>query len=133
MAILKSLVAVAWADGKVAEEEREVIEALLQAFDATEAESLFIQSYSAEPKSLADIPLTDLSSDDRRVLLQHAVFLTYIDGHQDEKERELLTALSAQLHIPDAERDQIIQLATDRAKRFLNILLVPAGERGEGG
>jgi uncharacterized membrane protein YebE (DUF533 family) len=123
MAILKSLVAVAWADGKVAEEEREVIEALLQAFDASEAEALFIKNYSAEPKSLGDIPLTDLSADDRRVLLQHAVFLTYIDGHQDDKERELLAALSIQLHIPDAESMEIVKIATDRAKRFLNILL----------
>ena len=69
MAILKSLCAVAWADGHVADDEREVIEALLQAFGASETEAQLIRDYVSEPKTLDDIPLTDLSGDDRRVRL----------------------------------------------------------------
>jgi tellurite resistance protein len=133
MAILKSLCAVAWADGRVEDDEKEVIEALLQAFDANENEARMIRDYAAEPKTLDDIPLTDLDADDRRMLLQHAVFLTYVDGNQDEKEKALLQDLSGRLHIPAEERDQILSMAEDRAKRFLNLLLaaVPllAGER----
>ena len=125
MAILKSLCAVAWADGRVADDEREVIEALLQAFGASDNESQLIRDYVAEPKTLDDIPLTEMSADDRRVLLQHAVFLTYIDGHQDEKEKALLEALAERLHISNEERRQLIDLATDRAQRFLNLLLTP--------
>ena len=34
-AILKSLVTVAWADGRVTSEETDIIEAILQAFEAT--------------------------------------------------------------------------------------------------
>jgi uncharacterized membrane protein YebE (DUF533 family) len=122
MAILKSLCAVAWADGRVAEDEKEVIEALLQAFDASEAEAQLIRDYVAEPKTLDDIPLTDLDASDRRVLLQHSVFLTFIDGSQDEKEKALLAALSDRLRIPAEERDQIMSVAEDRARRFLNLL-----------
>ncbi|MDW8249541.1 MAG: DUF533 domain-containing protein [Myxococcales bacterium] len=132
MAILKSLCAVAWADGRVEDDEKEVIEALLQAFDANANEAQMIRDYAAEPKTLDDIPLTDLDADDRRVLLQHAVFLTYVDGHQDEKEKALLNNLASRLRIPDEERDQILRMAEDRAKRFLDLLLaslsVLAGE-----
>jgi uncharacterized membrane protein YebE (DUF533 family) len=123
MAILKSLVAVAWADGRVADEEREVIEALLQAFDASEAESQLIRDYASEPKSLDDIPITELSADDRRVLLQHAVFLTFIDGSQDPAEQKMLADLSGRLHIPDVEREALLGAANERAKRFLSLLL----------
>jgi uncharacterized membrane protein YebE (DUF533 family) len=122
MAILKSLVAVAWADGRVAEEEKEVIEALLQAFDASEGEATIIREYAAEPKTLDDIPITELDGDDRRVLLQHAVLLTYIDGEQDDKERALLDALAERLRIRGDERQQLMTVASDRAKRFLNLL-----------
>lgn len=123
MAILKSLVSVAWADGHVAEEEREVIEALLQAFDASPAETQIIRDYAAEPKSLDDVPVTDLSSDDRRVLLQHAVLLSYIDGEQHETELQMLKDLSTKLRIPEGERDDLMKAAGERAKSFLNLLL----------
>ena len=123
MAILKSLVVVAWADGNVAAEEKEVIEALLQAFEATPSEVALIHEYAAEPKTLADIPLTDMDGDDRRVLLQHAVLLTFIDGEQAESEKKLLGDLGEKLRIPPEERDALVSAATERAKTFLSLLL----------
>lgn len=122
MAILKSLVCVAWADGRVAEEETEVIEALLQAFGANEIESQMIRDYAAQKKTLADIPLTDLSADDRRVLLQHAVLLTFIDGEQSDDEKKFLNDLAAELRIPEQERDELLAAAAERAKSFLSLL-----------
>jgi prepilin-type processing-associated H-X9-DG protein len=122
MAILKGLVSVAWADGHVAEEEREVIEALLDAFEAAPSEAKEIREYAESPKSIDDVPLTDLSYDDRRVLLQHAVLLTFIDGEQHEKERELLEQLCDKLRIPTLEARGIIDAASERAKSFLNLL-----------
>ncbi|MCA9597157.1 MAG: TerB family tellurite resistance protein [Myxococcales bacterium] len=122
MAILKGLVSVAWADGKVAQEELEVIEALLDAFEATPSEATEVRTYAKEHKSLDDIPITDLSFDDRRVLLQHAVLLTYIDGEQHETEKKLLEELCERLRIPTLEAKGIIDAASDRAKSFLNLL-----------
>ena len=121
MAILKGLVSVAWADGHVAEEEKEVIEALLSAFNATPSESQEIRQYAATPKKLEDIPLTDLSFDDRRVLLQHAVLLTFIDGEQAESEKELIERLCHRLNIPAVEAKGLIAAAEQRAKSFLNL------------
>lgn len=121
MAILKGLVSVAWADGHVAEEEKEVIDALLQAFNASPSETKEIHHYASAPKKLEDIPLTELSFDDRRVLLQHAVLLTWIDGEQQEKEQELIERLCHWLNIPAVEAKGLIAAAETRAKSFLNL------------
>ncbi len=123
MAILRSLIAVAWADGKVAEEETEVIEALLQAFGATPAESAFIRDYAKTPRLMDSIDPTELDPDDRRALMQHAVLLTFIDGKQDDSEKDFLEKLAAHLSIEKEEKDSLMQAATDRAKKFLDLLL----------
>jgi tellurite resistance protein len=122
MAIVKSLVSVAWADGEFADEEREVIEALISGFEATEAEATELRAYAAEKKTLDDIPLTDLSTSDRRVLLQHAVLLSYIDGQQGETEKAFLAELCKKLRIPQAESEAVIAEAGERAKSFLHLL-----------
>lgn len=122
MAIVKSLVSVAWADGVFADEEREMVEALISAFEATEEEAKHIRDYAAEKRSLDDIPLSDLSTDDRRVLVQHAVLLTYVDGEQAESERQFIGALCERLRIPADEAQALVGAAEARAKRFLNLL-----------
>jgi uncharacterized tellurite resistance protein B-like protein len=122
LAILKGLVSVAWADGRVAEEEIEVIEALLSAFEAAPSDAAEVRHYAKSPRTLDDIPITDLSFDDRRVLLQHAVLLTYIDGEQHEKEKKLLEDLCEKLRIPGVEATGLIAAAEQRAKEFLNLL-----------
>lgn len=122
MAILKGLVSVAWADGRVAEEELEVIEALLQAFEASPSEAAEIRAYAKRKRTLDDIPITDLSYDDRRVLLQHAVLLTYIDGEQADPEKELLEQLGTRLGIAGSESTALIQAAEVRAKDMLDLL-----------
>src|SRR5215475_13396731 len=103
MAIVKSLVSVAWADGVFADEEKEMVEALIAAFEATDEEAKQIRAYASEKKTLDDIPLSELSTDDRRVLVQHAVMLTFIDGQQAPAEREFIDELCKRLRIPDDE------------------------------
>jgi uncharacterized membrane protein YebE (DUF533 family) len=122
MAIVKSLVSVAWADGVFADEEKEMVEALIAAFEATEAEAKEIRAYAAEKRTLDDVPLSDLGADDRRVLVQHAVLLTYVDGVQAESEKKFVHDLCAKLRIPDEEAKALVDNAEARAKRFLNLL-----------
>ncbi len=122
MAIVKSLVSVAWADGVFAEEEKEMVEALIAAFEASEDEAKAIRDYAAEKKTLDDIPITDLSAEDRRVLVQHAVLLTYVDGAQHETEKKFVDDLCAKLRVPAEESKELIAAAEARAKRFLNLL-----------
>ncbi len=122
MAIVKSLVTVAWADGEFADAEREMVEALISAFQANEDQAKEIREYAATKKTIEDVPAEDLSDDDCRVLLQHAVLLSYVDGNQAESEKALILALADKLNIPDDESKALIDLAETRAKRFLNLL-----------
>jgi tellurite resistance protein len=121
-AILKSLVSVAWADGRVADEENEVLEALFQAFEASADEIAELREYAKTPRTLADIPLSELSADDRKVLLQHAVLLTFIDGEQAPEEKKLLGELCEKLRIPAEEVGGLMAAAEGRAKKFLDVL-----------
>jgi prepilin-type processing-associated H-X9-DG protein len=118
LAMVKALVSVAWADGHVTGEESEVIEGLLQAFGATASERREVQIYAAVPRTLDDVPITDLSYDDRRVLLQHAVLVTYADGLHAEEEKKLLDDLCQKLRIPDVEAKGIILAAERRAREL---------------
>ena len=122
LAIVKSLVSVAWADGVFADEEKEMVEALIAAFEANEQEAKDIREYATSRRSLEDIPLSDLSTDDRRILVQHAVLLTYVDGEQHETEKKFIDDLCAKLHIPEDEAKSLVENAEIRAKRFLNLL-----------
>ena len=121
-AMVKSLVAVAWADGRMDGEESEVIEALVSAFEIGPTDAEGIREFAKEPKTLDDVPLTDLSASDRRLLLQHAVILTYIDGEQSEDEKTVLGDLVSRLRIPDAEAGQLLAASEERAKRLLDLL-----------
>jgi hypothetical protein len=122
LAILKGLVSVAWADGRLAGEEKEVLEALLQAFEASPSEAHEIRLFAREPKKLQDVPLHDLSADARRLLLQHAVLLSYVDGEQDIKEKKLIDELCEVLRIPGIESKGLVAAAEDRAKALLKLL-----------
>jgi tellurite resistance protein len=122
MAIVKSLVSVAWADGVFADEEREMVEALIAAFEATDDEAKEIREYASHKRTLDDVPVSDLSADDRRVLVQHAVLLTYVDGKQDPTEKTFVDDLCAKLRIPGDEARALTEAAEARAKRFLNLL-----------
>ncbi len=121
-AILRSLVSVAWADGRVADEEMEVVEALLLAFGATPEEADELRAYAKTPRSLDDIPLSDLSATDRRALLQHAVLLTFIDGEQTDVEKRLVGELATKLRIPADEASALMAVAEARAQRFVQAL-----------
>ncbi len=122
MAIVKSLVSVAWADEKFADEEREMVEALISAFEASDDQAKELRDYAGTRKSLDDIPVDELSEDDCRILLQHAVLLSYVDGTQEESEKKLIEDLATKLAIPADESKSLISLAETRAKRFLNLL-----------
>ncbi|MBK6696205.1 MAG: TerB family tellurite resistance protein [Myxococcales bacterium] len=122
LAIVKGLVPVAWADGQFADKEKETLDALLDAFGATAEEKAQLIEYAKVKRSLDDINLQDLSAEDRRMLLQHAVLLTWVDGSQAAEEKAILDQLASRLKIPDEEARSIIEVATARVKSHLKLL-----------
>lgn len=122
LAIVKALVSVAWADGVFAEPEREMLDALLEAYGARPEERKSVYAYAGQRRTLDDIDPQELSADDRRVLLQHAVLLSFADGDLSKEESDLLAALSAKLRIPEAEAKVLIDAGSARAKASLGRL-----------
>jgi tellurite resistance protein len=122
IAIVRALVPVAWADGDFAEQERETLEALLDAYNATDDEKKALREYAKVRRTLDDIQLQELSADDRRVLLQHAVLLSFADGKQTPDELDFLHKLAAKLRIPEGDAQATMDSAAERAKKFLHLL-----------
>jgi tellurite resistance protein len=122
LAIVRALVPMAWADGVFADKERETLDALLDAFGATDEEKAALQAYAKEKRTLDDINMQDLSADDRRAVLQHAVLLSYVDGEQGPEEKKLLEDLVLKLKIPAEEATPMIAAAAERAKKHLSLL-----------
>ena len=118
MAIVKGLIPMAWADGVFAIKEKEIIAALLDAFDATEEQKRALSEYAKERRTLDDIDLQELSAPDRRVLLQHAVLLSYVEGEQGAAEKELLANLVLKLKIPADEASAILDASAARAQKL---------------
>jgi len=122
-AIVRGLVPVAWADGDFADKEKEMLEALLEAYGASEEQKKTLREYAKEKRTLEDIDLQELSAADRRVLLQCAVLLTFADGHQAAAESKMLGELATRLRIPDDEAKHVITEAEARAKKNLSLLV----------
>src|SRR5262245_8028863 len=68
-AIVKALVAIAWADGEMQEPEGGVIEGLLSGFDASPEEEAEVLLWATSPRRLEDVDVTGLDRDDRELLL----------------------------------------------------------------
>lgn len=122
IAIVKALVPVAWADGVFAQTEKEMLDALLDAYSATDKEKEILREYAATKRSLDDIELQNLSADDRRVLFQHAVLLTFADGDQSKDEVGMLDELAKKLRLADDETKALMKTGAERAKKYLHLL-----------
>jgi tellurite resistance protein len=122
MAIVKALVPVAWADGVFAESEKQMLDALLDAYRASDKDKEIVHEYAETRRTLDDIDLQELSADDRRVLFQHAVLLSFADGDQSADEVTLLEGLARKLRLPDAERLELMKAGAERAKKYLHLI-----------
>lgn len=117
--VVKSLVAVAWADGRLATGELGLIEGLLCGFDATDAEEQEILDYAGSPRSIAaDIPLEQLSREDRELLLTNAALLTLADGERSSSERGVLDELVRLLEFSGTKAESLIAQAGDGTLRW---------------
>ncbi len=117
--ILKSLVAVAWADGTVKEPERGMIEGLLWAFGASEQDEKEVVEYAKKKRTLEeDIPVAELDRADKELLLAHAALLTHADGKQTKAEEKVLDKLTELLGFAREDAKPIVAGARDRAKKL---------------
>ncbi|MCP4195864.1 MAG: tellurite resistance TerB family protein [Proteobacteria bacterium] len=120
--LLKLLVALAWADGRVDEGEMEIVEAMLDSFDASTEDGNDIREWAKKPRSLDDVDVAELTEEDADLVLYQAVLLTFIDDEQSEKETELLNNFVAKLGMSAERAEDVLERATARAKELLPVL-----------
>lgn len=106
--IVKLLIAVAWADGEMQAPEQGVIEGLVSGFDASPAEEAELVAYARTPRTLRDVPVSDLSADDRETLMRNAALLVHSDDEETLGEQTILDHLAAVLEIGAKERAEIV-------------------------
>lgn len=112
--IVKSLIAVAWADGKMEDTEASVVEGLLVGFDATEIESDELLAWAKTRRQLdKDVPVDDMSEEDRELLLSNAALLTHADGIVTAGEKAALAQLVKILGFSQDKANEIIVGAND--------------------
>jgi uncharacterized membrane protein YebE (DUF533 family) len=122
--VLRSLVAVAWTDGQLADGEVGVIEGLLSGFDASDEEEAEILEYAKTPRTLGDIPVSELTQEDKELLLSNAALVTHADGEQSEGEKGVLDSLIKILGFSDDEAEEIVASTRDGV---LNLGTKPLG------
>jgi uncharacterized membrane protein YebE (DUF533 family) len=107
--VVKSLIAVAWADGQVQGSELGVIEGLLCSFDATADEEVEILGYARVPRTLTqDIPVEQFSDEERELLLTNAALLTLADRTRSPQEIRVLGELAELLGFESDEAQSLI-------------------------
>jgi uncharacterized tellurite resistance protein B-like protein len=115
--IVKSLVAVAWADGSLAEPESGMIDSLLWAFGASEEDESEIREFAKKKRTIkGDIVARALDQPGRELLLSHAALLTHADGKQTPAEAKLLKSLAEHLEFSEDEMKRVVDTARTRAK-----------------
>ena len=124
--IVRSLVAVAWADGKLESGESGVIEGMLCGFDANDEEEREILEYAKTRRTLEnDLPLDEMTREDRELLLANAALLTHADGEQSPSEKAALDSLIAILGFSQDEAERILASADDGALQLSSRTLQP--------
>ncbi|HTQ03830.1 MAG TPA: DUF533 domain-containing protein [Polyangiaceae bacterium] len=115
--IVKSLVAVAWSDGTLAEAESGMIDSLLWAFGASDEQETEIREFAKKKRTIkGDIVAKALDPDARELLFAHAALLTHADGKQTPAEAKLLKTLAEHLEFSEEHAERIVSHAQERAK-----------------
>jgi len=115
--IVKSLVAVAWSDGALAEPESGMIDSLLWAFGASEEQEAEIRDFAKKKRTIkGDIVAKALDKEGRELLFAHAALLTHADGKQTPAEAKLLKTLADHLEFSEEDAQRIAEHAKERAK-----------------
>ena len=117
--ILQLMIALAWADGRVDQEEMEIVDALLDAFDASTDEAEQMRQWAEKPRTLDEVDISFLTRSDLHLALQHGVLLSYIDGELSDKEVQLIDDLITKLGLSQEEAQPILDSAAAFAKSLL--------------
>ena len=120
--MIKFLVAMAWADGRVDAEEQRVVEAMIESFGVEKETEEELIEWAKSPRTLDDVTTDELTADDAELVLHQSVLLSFVDGEQSSQETDLLDKLVVKLGMTKENADAVMASAMAHAKALLPML-----------
>src|SRR5581483_4995293 len=108
---LALLVAMAWADGRLDESEKDGVRGAAEVFNLSKESRARIDGMLEKPPKLADAKLDGLSSRDKAFAFVAAAWMAHVDGKLDPDEEKLLDQIGAVLELGAARRAELVATA----------------------
>ena len=110
LTVIQLWAAAAWADGKLASNERLLLEHLIDSADIGDEARSQAWSFLEQKVALESIDVRNLDADQRQGVYRAACRMTIVDRHVDEAERVFLRQLRSLLDIEPEVATQIEQM-----------------------
>jgi len=110
---LALLITMAWADGKLEEQEKEGVLAAASVFNLTKELRERLDSLLEAPIGVDELLLDELSARDKAFAYVAAAWLSGVDDEVHEKEEEILAQLANALGFSDSRRNELATIARD--------------------
>ncbi len=110
---LALLIAVAWADGKLEDQEKEGIRAAADVFNLTKELRDRLDELLEQPMPVDELLVDELSARDKAFAFVAASWLSGVDDDVDEKEKALLAHAASALGFTDDRRIELARIAQD--------------------
>ncbi len=107
LTLIRTWAAVAWADGKIADAEREALKRLIDGAELTSADRDLANSFLTTRIDLSEVGVDGLSPDARRGIYKAACRMAAVDREVAASERDLLVRLRGALGISADDAGEI--------------------------
>ena len=110
---LALLITMAWADGRLDDNERESVLEAAQVFNLTKELRDRIDQILEKPMPVEELLVENLSARDKAFAFVAAAWMSGVDSEVDEKEQQLLDKAAELLGLSAARKTELLQIARD--------------------
>lgn len=110
---LALLIAMAWADGRLDDNEKAGVRAASEVFNLTKELRDRLDQILQKPMPVDELLVENLSARDKAFAFVAAVWLSGVDADVDEKEQKLLDQAASLFGFDDARKKELTQIARD--------------------
>lgn len=120
VAIIKGLIAVAWADGNLNLRELEILNEYVVQFGLTKREINSVYTFIANPPVLEDLPEIITDIDDRLFLISQAYVMACADESLSFQEINVINQLVETFSLPKKEVEKVRKLTMEMFEMVLD-------------
>ena len=110
---LALLITMAWADGRLTDQEKDGVRAAASVFNLTNELRERLDQLLEKPLPVEELLVDELSARDKSFAYVAATWLSAVDEDVDAKEEELLAKLASLLDLTPERRQELTQIARD--------------------